>query len=143
MDAEVAGIGTAAGTTAVLAGIADSMSKVSGFAGSPSMAAESIDIADYTAKFTAAWTAASTAEKGNMWAKQYWIAMWGNGTDAYNAYRRTGYPSDVQPNIEPQPGAFPLSMWYPNNYTARNSNATQKSDLTGKVFWNTQSHNLK
>ena len=44
----------------------------------------------------------------------------------------------VQPNIEPNPGAFPVSMWYPNNYTARNSNASQKSDLTGKVFWNTQ-----
>ena len=67
----------------------------------------------------------------------------GNGTDAYNAYRRTGLPSDVQPNIEPNPGAFPVSMWYPNNYTARNSNASQKSDLTGKVFWNTQSPNLK
>jgi len=143
MDAEVAGLGTAAGTTAVLAGIADSMAKVSGFAGSPTMVADGIDVADYTAQFTTAWGAASTAEKGNMWAKQYWIAMWGNGTDAYNAYRRTGFPTDVQPNIEPQPGAFPNSMWYPDNYTSTNSNATQKSDLTGKVFWNTQSHNLK
>ncbi len=141
MDAEIAGVGTAAGTTAVLAGIADSMAKVSGFAGSPAMTQTAIDT--YTTAFATAWTGASTAEKGNMWAKQFWIALWGNGTDAYNAYRRTGLPTDVQPNIEPQPGAFPVSMWYPNSYTARNSNATQKSDLTGKVFWNTQSPNLK
>jgi hypothetical protein len=138
MNAEVAGVGTAAATTEVLAGIGDSMSKVSGFAGSPAL-----DSAQYVQEFTSAWTNASTAEKGNMWAKQFWISLWGNGTDAYNAYRRTGFPTDLQPNIEPNPGAFPVSMWYPNNYTARNSNASQKSDLTGKVFWNTQSPNLK
>ena len=141
MNAEVAGVGTAGATTEVLAGMADSMEKVSGFAGSPAMSSTAVD--NYTVAFTSAWTNASNAEKGNMWAKQFWITLFGNGTDAYNAYRRTGLPSDVQPNIEPNPGAFPVSMWYPNNYTARNSNASQKSDLTGKVFWNTQSPNLK
>ena len=141
MNAEVAGVGTAAATTEVLAGIADSMSKVSGFAGSPAMSSTSVDA--YTAAFTTAWTSASSAEKGNMWAKQFFISLFGNGTDGYNSYRRNGLPTDVQPNIEPNPGAFPVSMWYPNSYTARNSNASQKSDLTGKVFWNTQSPNLK
>jgi len=146
MNAEVAGIETANGTNEILAGIADSMAKTSGFAGSPAMssdAAGNIDVADYIAHFTSTWTAASSAEKGNMWAKQFIIALWGNGTDGYNMYRRTGYPTDLQPNIEPDPGPFPNSMWYPNNYTSRNSNATQKADVTGKVFWNTQSHNLK
>ena len=141
MDAEVAGVGTAAGTNSVLAGIAASMAKVSGFAGSPAMSSTSVE--GYTNSFASVWTAASTTEKGNMWAKQYWISLFGNGTDAYNAYRRTGFPTDVQPNIEPNPGSFPNSMWYPNSYTARNSNATQKGNLTGKVFWNTQSFNLK
>jgi len=141
MDAEVAGVGTAAGTNSVLAGIAASMAKVSGFAGSPAMSSTSVE--GYTNSFASVWTAASTSEKGNMWAKQYWISLFGNGTDAYNAYRRTGFPTDVQPNIEPNPGSFPNSMWYPNSYTARNSNATQKGNLTGKVFWNTQSFNLK
>jgi hypothetical protein len=61
MNAEVAGVGTAAATTEVLAGIADSMSKVSGFAGSPAMSSTSVDA--YTAAFTTAWTSASSAEK--------------------------------------------------------------------------------
>ena len=39
--------------------------------------------------------------------------------------------------LETNPGPFPVSMWYPANYAANNSNVTQKSDVTGRVFWNT------
>ena len=38
--------------------------------------------------------------------------------------------------IEPDPGQFPLSMWYPQNLAANNANGNQKSDVSGRVFWN-------
>jgi hypothetical protein len=68
---------------------------------------------------------------------QYFVAMFGNGTDAYNFYRRTGYPTTLQPNIEPTPGGFIRSFFYPANYTNTNSNATQKSGVDIQVFWDT------
>ena len=57
--------------------------------------------------------------------------------DAYNFYRRTGFPSTLQPNIEANPGAFIRSMLYPQSYAATNSNAQQKPDQTVQVFWDT------
>jgi hypothetical protein len=86
--------------------------------------------------FEADYDSASASEKAELWATQYWISMWGNGIDAYNTYRKTGLPNNVQINIEPNPGAFPLLMYYPDNYAATNSNVTQRTDLTERVFWN-------
>lgn len=84
----------------------------------------------------------ASSNKSNIRAKQYWIAMYGNGIDAYNAYRRTGLPSDLQLNIEPNPGAFPTIMFYPGNAATTNSNIAQRENLTSKPFWNTQTFNL-
>jgi len=67
--------------------------------------------------------------------EQFFISLLGNGTDAYNYYRRTGSPREVQSNIEPLPGPFPRSMWYPANEVTANPNVSQKNDLTVKVFW--------
>ena len=75
--------------------------------------------------------------KLELWAEEFWITQRGNGIDAYNSYRRNGYPKNLQPMVEPDPGPFPVSMWYPQNYAANNSNVTQKSDLTQRVIWNT------
>jgi hypothetical protein len=135
MNAYVAGVDTQEAQNETLAGLADSLAKVGGFAGSTAM--PSTDSESYTNGFISDWTAAGTAEKANLWAKQYWISLYGNGTNAYNTYRKTGLPTDVQPNIEPSPGAFPVSMWYPNSFVSRNQTATQKTALTGQVFWNT------
>ena len=45
---------------------------------------------------------------------------------------------------QPNPGAFPLVMYYPDNYASTNSNVTQRTDLTERVFWNTSGpSNLK
>jgi len=67
--------------------------------------------------------------------EQFFISLLGNGTDAYNYYRRTGSPREIQPNVEPSPGPFPRSLWYPANEVTANPNVSQKSDLTVKVFW--------
>jgi len=81
--------------------------------------------------------AATNDDKWNVVSEQYWVSLFGNGIDAYNYYRRTGYPTTLQPNLEPNPGAFIRSNWYPASYANTNSNATQKSGVTGQVFWDT------
>ena len=80
----------------------------------------------------------SNAEKQlNIIGEQFFISLIGNGTDAYNFYRRTGAPTDIQPNIEPSPGPFPRSLWYPATEVTANPNVDQKQDLTPRVFWDT------
>lgn len=125
-----------------IAGLTDSLNK-SDDLGSTTMDKDVIN--SYVAAFTSDWNAAATLqEKLDLWATEYFISLAGNGIDAYNSYRRNGYPRDIQPNIEPDPGNFPVSMFYPANYTSNNSNATQKTELTGRVFWNQQgATNLK
>lgn len=78
----------------------------------------------------------------NYIAREYWIALYCNGVEAYNLYRRTGMPTGMQPALNDAPGAFPRSFYYPANFATRNSNVTQKSDLTGRIFWDTNSSNL-
>ena len=77
----------------------------------------------------------SPQERWNVVFEQYWIALYGNGIDAYNAYRRTGYPNTLQPNIEPNPGGFVRSFPYPASFVETNKNVSQKSSVGLKVFW--------
>ena len=134
LNAEVA-VNTAGDpTTETLAGLKDALNKVDDLGGEE-LTAEVIDA--YIAAFTLEWNAAnSTEDKLDLWATEFFISLTGNGIDAYNSYRRNGFPRDLQPNIEPDPGSFPLSQFYPANYTSTNSNANQKTDLNNRVFWN-------
>ena len=70
--------------------------------------------------------------------KEFHIAAWGNGFEAYNMYRRTGYPANLQPGLEPSTGTvtdpFPRSFLYPVDHITRNANAVQKT-LDVPVFW--------
>lgn len=74
-------------------------------------------------------------KKLNIIVKEYFIALWGNGIEAFNTYRRTGKPDDLQFALDPNPGEFYRSFIYPSVYSTRNSNATQKSGNTQQVFW--------
>ena len=70
-----------------------------------------------------------------MVVREYYIAAWGNGLEAYNMYRRTGKPDNMMPTLEPDGGNFPRSYPYPDVYVNRNANAVQKADLTARTFW--------
>jgi len=74
--------------------------------------------------------------------KEFYLGAFGNGIEAYNMYRRTGYPNKMQPMLQPNPGAYPLSLKYPSTATENNSNAPQKPNNTVKVFWHTGAFNL-
>ena len=136
LDAEVA-VNTGGDPTAsTLAGIGNFIDKVDDhIAAVPAIPAATKEA--YLAAFAAEWTAAATLDaKLELWAEEFWVTQRGNGIDAYNSYRRNGYPKNLQPMLEADPGPFPVSMWYPQNYAANNSNVTQKTALTGRVFWN-------
>jgi hypothetical protein len=71
--------------------------------------------------------------------KEYWIALFGNGVESYNLYRRTGKPANAQPGlVGTNFGEFPRSWPYSANHVNVNVNASVKADgLASKVFWDT------
>ncbi|WP_419213875.1 SusD/RagB family nutrient-binding outer membrane lipoprotein [Maribacter sp. X9] len=93
------------------------------------------EITNYISEVEELYEAASGDEKLNLIAKEFWVSLFGNGIDAYNFYRRTGYPNDLQASLEPAPGAFVRSFLYPSVFANNNSNVTQKPSVTVKVFW--------
>ena len=144
MNAEVAvGQGDLAKTTAeTLTALTQALEKTDDLGGD---ALATADIDSYVAAFTSDWNAAGpTADKLDMWATEYFISMVGNGIDAYNSYRRNGYPRSLQPNVEPDPGSFPTTQYFPANFVNNNKNGSQRSSKSDRVFWNTSgATNLK
>ena len=101
---------------------------------------EAAAIASHRATIESAFDAAvSNEDKMDVVAEQFLLASYGNGTEAYNFYRRSGFPTTLQPNIEPNPGGFIRSFYYPANFAANNSNVDQKSSVDVQVFWDTNS----
>ena len=135
----------AAAKAAIDRGMQQSTAKVVSFHSTAPDANLSGLISDHKADVLAAYDAANTEGKKEILFEQFWIAMYGNGIDAYNAYRRTGYPKGLQWNIEPQPGDFIRSVYYPANYVETNNSedAVQKSSVAETVFWDNGSTNLR
>lgn len=71
--------------------------------------------------------------------REYWITLWGNGVEAYNTYRRTGKPGNMQPALSQSPGTFIRTFYYPSVFVNRNSNPSfsQKSTTGERTFWDT------
>jgi hypothetical protein len=85
----------------------------------------------------------NAARKLDVIGKEYYIASWGNGIEAYNNYRRTGAPRNMQPTLQINPGPFFRRVVYPAAYVNLNNTATQIDvDATNKVFWDTNPDNL-
>jgi hypothetical protein len=82
--------------------------------------------------------ATSDDERLDVVLKEYYIALWGNGLEAYNMYRRTCRPKNIQPAIQANPGPFMRSFLYPSNFVNLNINAAQKPNVNTAVFWDTQ-----
>ena len=87
----------------------------------------------FYARISDEWDAAANVM--DVLGMQSFVAQYGNGLGAYNFYRRTGFPSTLQPNIEPNPGGFIRSFYYPGDHANNNSNISQKSGVTEPVFW--------
>jgi hypothetical protein len=132
-------LGTSDDAAAMLEqGVRASLNTVTSFLPNPgdfSNTASATDIDDYVADVMASYMAAATdAERMDIIGKEYWIAMYGNGVEGYNLYRRTGAPGNLQPTLLGT-GSFPRSFLYPNVAVDRNINISQKPGLAVQVFW--------
>ena len=105
---------------------------------SPDFAATPEDVEAYVAEVLSLYDAAATDDdKIGVIGKEYFIALWGNGLEAYNNYRRTGAPRNPQPALDPSPGSYIRSFPYASNLINRNSSVSSKGDVGAKVFWDT------
>ena len=141
MQAEVAMLGAAAdGRPFLLNAITQSVDKVTSFGSLDSSADLSLaptqgNIDNHLMNVADAFDAADDMGKWDILAEQYLIALFGNGIDGYNFYRRTGFPTTLQPNLEPDPGTFIRSLNYPADFANNNSSVDPKPDQTIQVFW--------
>ncbi|MCH9661614.1 MAG: SusD/RagB family nutrient-binding outer membrane lipoprotein [Bacteroidetes bacterium] len=141
MRSEMALVGNNPGAASNLlsAALGDSMDKVRPFSNLDSGATNVPTAAEMDAHATAvvnSFNAASGNAKWEILAEQTFIAHYGNGNmNPYNFYRRTGFPQDLQLNLEPNPGGFVRSFFYPANEANVNSNITQKPNVGVQVFW--------
>lgn len=95
-------------------------------------------IDDYVSFVTDEYNSAtSDEERLYVIAKEFWIATYGNGAEAYNLYRRTGMPNDLQPMLLSDPGDFYRSFLYPSDPVTLNSSISQKGSVAEQVFWDT------
>lgn len=67
--------------------------------------------------------------------QEKYFAVFGNGLEAYNDIRRTGYPSDLPDALAPT-NPFPLRFQYPSSELSTNVNAPDPAPLLSEpVFW--------
>jgi hypothetical protein len=129
--------------TFMLAGIAKSIAKVKAFISRDASTDVSYEpsqdyIDDFMSSISSGFDNADLAGKWDILGEQFFVATYGNGIESYNFYRRTGYPTTLQPNLDPNPGTFIRSLYYPSNAVNTNSNISQKTDQTQPVFWDTK-----
>ena len=141
-ELELVGGNEAAAKNSMFAGMQKSMNKVltfkeptARFTGIMDFYFGGIDqvISDFYARTSDEWDDAT--DKMNVLGMQYFVAQFGNGLDAYNFYRRTGYPKTLQFTVEPTPGNFVRSFFYPADEATPNPNVEQKPNVDGQVFW--------
>jgi Starch-binding associating with outer membrane/Susd and RagB outer membrane lipoprotein len=140
---------TSQAKTLLVNGIQKSFTKVFGFPATvgvtptASFVPAAVDQNNYINYVTNQYDA-QTSNDGrlNVIMKEYYLALWGNGLDAYNNYRRTGKPGNMQPVLESNPGPFIRSFLYPSSSVAANSNVKQKPNNAVQVFWDNNPANF-
>ena len=115
-----------------------------GYTVNPAVVPSSTRIDEYVTKVLDAYDAETTnSGKLNVIMKEWYIALWGNGADANNNYRRTGMPNNFQFAKLPDPGPYIRSFLYPSTYINLNKNAGGQNAIDKKVFWDTNPAVLK
>lgn len=144
MQAEIAMVNNDPGTAMnfLISALSKQIAKVQTFSGLDitadlSYEPSSSDVDDYIANVEAAFMSANMTGKWNILGEEFFVTVFGNGIESYNFYRRTGFPTTLQPSLDPNPGTFIRSMFYPANAVNTNSNISQKADVAQPVFWDT------
>ncbi|UJH66552.1 SusD/RagB family nutrient-binding outer membrane lipoprotein [Allomuricauda sp. SCSIO 65647] len=124
--------------TMLESGVRASIARVTGFLPNPgdfTNVPTDTDVEDYVSTVLDLYDA-ETTDQGRMAVigKEYWIALFGNGIESFNLYRRTGSPINLQPTLLGL-GNFPRTFLYPAVSVDRNPNMQQKSNLSVQTFW--------
>ena len=103
---------------------------------------DAAEVTNYVDTVLALYDAAgSNEDKLEIVIEEFYIASFGNSVEAYNNYRRTGYPvlgQSVITNTE-----FPRSYYLPSSEINSNDNpALVQKKLTDQVFWDTNPANF-
>tara|TARA_R110002167_G_scaffold232430_2_gene437621 strand:+ start:1575 stop:3281 length:1707 start_codon:yes stop_codon:yes gene_type:complete len=123
-------------------GIRESMQKVISFGSSlssgSSFTPDQPAVDAHVSNILTEYDAGDETDQLRIIVEQYFIALWGNGIEAYNTYRRTGQPDNITPGFVLQDsGTFLRSMWYSQTATNSNNNFNQKTAPDTPVFWDT------
>ena len=106
---------------------------------SPSFALSDAAIAGFVARLGDKFLAADDAAKMELLMMQKWIALYGNGIESYNDYRRTGLP-ELEPLVSPL-DVFPLRYYYSQTELTSNESLMDERDQLQRnqqitpVFW--------
>jgi hypothetical protein len=111
-------------------GIQRSFEKVADFSG---IAMNQSEMDNYLNEVMASFLAASDSEKLEIVMKEFYIALFGNGLEAYNNYRRTGLP-EFPLGVATPTEQYPRTYVYPINAIRSNTSLVQKK-LADQVFW--------
>lgn len=95
------------------------------------------NVSDFLAALDMDFQNANTMGRWNILGEQFLMASVGMGIDAYNFYRRSNFPTTLQPSLTQNPGTFMNSLFYSANSVNTNSNITQKANNAEFVFWDT------
>ena len=136
----LAGGNASGANTLMQSGMQKSIAKAMSFgnldsAADMSFAPSAADVSNYIATIGSNFASANTEGKWDILGVQHFIAHFGNGNNPYNFYRRTGYPTSLQFNIELSSGNFVRSFFYPADEANTNSNIQQKANVDSRVFW--------
>lgn len=125
--------------TLLESGIRKSMTKVLNFKsiaiGSPFSATQQ-DIDDYVTEVMEEFNTADAQRQLDIVLTEYYLASYGNSTEAYNGYRRTGYPSAFNAPVFNANVPFPRVFSMPRDEVINNANVDQRP-ITTQVFWDT------
>lgn len=124
--------------------ITQSLNKVKGFGflsgvDLGGMQPTSSEFSDYTSARVTEFNSADSNGKLELIMNQYWIALRGNGIEAYNNYRRTGKPYLQSPLSSGT--TFPRISFYPTSSMTANTNSVQHP-VTEQVFWDVNPENF-
>ncbi len=95
------------------------------------------DAATYISSRLAAYDAAGSDEaRLSIIMRDKWVSNLGNGVEAFNDWRRTGYPQ-LTPSTTPgtPDGSIPVRLLYSSNELSSNPNLEDQSQLIDPVWW--------
>lgn len=116
-------------------GINSSFSEIVGFAGVPMIDSTVTQYID--ARLSEYDAATNDEERLGVIMMEKYVALFGNGIEAYNDQRRTNYPNATTDLLLPilQNGPFPLRIPIPPIEITANQSIDPVMDLTVPVFW--------